>query len=50
MVIASALDTLHERHGYKSVCPGALIDRKNIIDKKDRRLTSKIWRIYRTIV
>lgn len=37
----TALDTLHERHGYKSVCPGALIARTDIIDKKDRRLTSK---------
>jgi DNA polymerase IV len=36
-----ALDTLHEKHGYKSVCPGALISRTDIIDKKDRRLTSK---------
>jgi DNA polymerase-4 len=37
----TALDTLHEKHGYKSVCPGALISRTDSIDKKDRRLNSK---------
>lgn len=37
----TALDTLHEKHGYKSVCPGALISSSDIIDKKGRRLTSK---------